>query len=236
LKELKEVLGLPALPHRIEGFDISTIQGAESVGSMVVFVDGVATPSEYRRFKIREVEGQDDYAMLAEVLRRRFARLCTSGKSDSRQSSASSSQPSLMLVDGGRGQLGAALTARAAFQDCHIPIISLAKEHEQVYVEGRAAAVDLEEYSPGLMILEAVRDEAHRFAVGYHRNLRGASVIKSVLDDVPGIGPRRKRAVLVAYGSVEALRVATAEDIACRCHIPVRTAALLLDRLKASGV
>lgn len=236
LRELKDVLGLPTLPHRIEGFDISTIQGAASVGSMVVFVDGVATPSDYRRFKIREVAGQDDYAMLAEVLRRRFARLCTTGKSDSRRSSAWSSQPSLMLVDGGRGQLGAALTARAAFQDCHIPIISLAKEHEQVYVEGRAAPVDLEEYSPGLMILEAVRDEAHRFAVGYHRNLRGASVIKSVLDDVPGIGPRRKRAVLLAYGSVEALRLATAEDIARTCRIPVATAVLLQDRLKASGV
>jgi len=236
LKELKEVLGLPALPHRIEGFDISTIQGADAVGSMVVFLDGVAKPSEYRRFKIRDVAGQDDYAMLAEVLRRRFRRLRTPGTPDARASSTWSSQPSLILVDGGRGQLGVAVAARDELPDCHVPVVSLAKEHEQVYSERRAEPVAFDSDAPGLMILQAVRDEAHRFAVGYHRILRGASSITSVLDDVPGIGPRRKRAVLVAYESMDALRAADAEAIARTCSIPVATAVLLKQRLEAIQV
>lgn len=235
LAQLKEVLRLPAVPHRIEGYDISTIQGAEAVGSMVVFQDGVAQPSEYRRFKIRTVAGQDDYAMLHEVLQRRFARLRPPARTTSRASAKWSNSPSLVLVDGGRGQLGVALAARDALRGFDIPIISLAKEHEQVYAEGRAEPVALAQDSPGLLLLQALRDEAHRFAVAYHRNLRDVSMQTSILDAVPGIGPRRKRSVLLAYDSLEALRAAAPEDIARKSRIPVATAVHLKEMLGADA-
>ena len=234
LRELKEVLALSELPNRIEGVDISTIQGSESVGSMVVFVDGVAKPSEYRRFKIRSVEGQDDYAMLAEVLQRRFARMCAAGTRASDKPAGWALRPALILVDGGRGQLGSALAARDMFSDCSVPIVSLAKQYEQVYAERRREPVALAADSAALMLLQAVRDEAHRFAVGYHRRLHGASVIASLLDDVTGIGPRRKRTLLLAYDSLDALWAATPEEITRRCGIPLATVRKLKDRLAAS--
>jgi excinuclease ABC subunit C len=234
LKELKEALGLTALPRRIEGFDISTTQGMGAVGSMVVFADGVPTPSEYRRFRIRSVEGQDDYAMLREVLLRRLARARPGQSAQHEASSRWGESPSLIMVDGGRGQLSAALSAREESAAGHIPVISLAKEHEEVFSEGRATPVDLAADSPGLLLLQAVRDEAHRYAVTYHRKVRSAASMASSLDAVSGIGPRRKRRLLLAFDSLDALRSASATDIASRSGIPLQVASALKVALAAA--
>jgi excinuclease ABC subunit C len=225
-------LRLPALPRRIEGFDISTIQGSESVGSMIVFEEGVPKPSEYRRFKIRSVAGQDDYAMMREVLRRRFSRLDSGGVSDSVQ--GWKAVPSLMLVDGGLGQLGVALQERDAASLGRIPVVALAKEFELVYVEGTTQPAELAQDTAGLRILQAVRDEAHRFAVSYHRSLRDSSTMGSLLDDVGGIGPRRKRALLLAFDSIDKIRQASVEEISTRAGIPVETARQVKARLAGS--
>ena len=232
LKELKDVLRLPALPRRIEGFDISTMQGKESVGSMVVFEDGIPRPSEYRRFKIRTVEGQDDYAMMREVLRRRFHRLETGGSSGDGR--GWKTPPSLMLIDGGLGQLGVALHERDAADLGRIPVVSLAKEHELVYTEGSVRPAGFSRDAAGLRILQAVRDEAHRFAVSYHRSLRDTSTMGSLLDDVSGIGPRRKRALLLAFESIDEIRSAPVEDIAGRAGIPVALAKQVKESLERS--
>lgn len=220
LKALKETLGLPSLPRRIEAYDISTLQGSNAVGSMVVFEDGISRPSEYRRFRIRSVQGQDDYAMMREVLRRRFARLETVSKSGSKSSAPWNSVPSLIVVDGGRGQLGAALTARDESTMRRVPIIGLAKREEQVYTGGNASPTVLPDQSPALYLLQAVRDEAHRFAVSYHRNLRGSSALSSTLDAIPGIGPSRRRALLVAFTDLDELRSVSVEEIRRRAGVP----------------
>ena len=232
LRELKDVLRLPVLPRRIEGFDISTIHGKESVGSMVVFEDGVPKPSEYRRFKIRTVQGQDDYAMMREVLRRRFGRLDSGGVSTGAQ--GWKAVPSLMLVDGGLGQLGVALSERNAAGLGRIPIVSLAKEFELVYVEGSTQPAEIAGDAAGLRILQAVRDEAHRFAVSYHRSLRDSSAMGSLLDDVGGIGPRRKRALLLTFDNIDEIRKCPVEDISKRAGIPVAIAHQVKERLAAS--
>ena len=233
LKELKDVLGLGSIPHRIEGFDISTTQGTESVGSMVVFEDGVPKPSDYRRFRIRTVTGQDDYSMMHEVLLRRFAKLGRSGtvSKGAKASNRWGGVPSLILVDGGRGQLGVALQARRECSADAIPIIGLAKEHEYVYSEHGTEPVNLAQESPGSRILQAVRDEAHRFAITYHRGLRRASMIVSVLDSVPGIGPARKRALLRAFGTVDAIRAASVDDLVSKATLPLPIAQSLSERL-----
>ncbi|MBN1152288.1 MAG: excinuclease ABC subunit UvrC [Dehalococcoidia bacterium] len=235
LKQLKEVLLLPSPPRRIEGYDISTIQGHEPVGSMVAFIDGVPKPSEYRRFRIRHIEGQNDFAMLGEVLSRRLSRLRAASPGERRVSTGWQQVPSLIMVDGGRGQLSAALASRAAFPGCSIPIVSLAKEHEQVFVEGSAEPAPLPKDSPGLLILQAVRDEAHRFAVSYHRRLHGKSAFASVLDDVAGIGPRRKRVLRLTYESLDALRAAPADEIASKCSLPLEVAQRLKHHLEADS-
>ncbi len=233
LRQLKDELGLAVLPRRIEGFDVSTTQGTDGVGSMVVFEDGIPKPSEYRRFKIRSVVGQDDYAMLREVLRRRFARMANQGKPGVKSADKWAETPSLILVDGGRGHIGVALSVRDEYSGHNVPVVGLAKEHEHVYFERGTEPLDLKTDSPGLLLLQAVRDEAHRFAVAYHRNLRDSSVVASVLNDVPGIGPRRKRALFLAFDSLEAIRTASAEEIAEKGGIPIVTARLIKD---ATGV
>jgi len=232
LKELKDVLRLPGLPRRIEGFDISTIQGKDSVGSMVVFEDGIPRPSEYRRFKIRTVKGQDDYAMMREVLRRRFRRLEAGGGSGDGRGWKTT--PSLMLIDGGLGQLGVALRERDSAGFVRIPVVSLAKEYELVYTEGTVRPAGFAADAAGLRILQAVRDEAHRFAVSYHRSLRDTSTMGSLLDDVSGIGPRRKRALLLAFENIEEIRCATAEDISKRAGIPLTVAGAVKESLAGS--
>lgn len=235
LRQLKEVLGLPSLPARIEGFDISTIHGRQAVGSMVVFERGVPRPSDYRRFKIRTVSGQDDYSMMREVLERRFARMDGAARGAARPARTWAGSPDLILVDGGRGQLGVALAVRDAAGATDVRVASLAKEHEIVFYERKAAPAALPEGSPGLLLLQAVRDEAHRFAVAYHRNLRDASAVASVLDGIPGIGPRRKRSLLVSFGSLEALRSAGVDEVARRGRLSRALAERVKDVLSTPG-
>ncbi|HEX6988930.1 MAG TPA: excinuclease ABC subunit UvrC, partial [Bacillota bacterium] len=207
VEDLAAALGLEALPVRIECYDISNFQGRQAVGSMVVFEDGAARKSDYRRFKIRTVEGANDFAMMQEVLYRRFRR-GTDG--DARFAVL----PDLILIDGGKGQLNAALEVLQALNLDHIPIAALAKRFEEVYLPGRPEPLRLDENSPGLLLLRRVRDEAHRFAVTYHRKLRTGGSIRSLLDDIPGIGPRRRRALLKHFGTLEAIRAATVDELA----------------------
>ena len=202
--ELKEALGLPVTPARIEAFDISNIQGAEAVGSMVSFVNGRPLKAGYRHFKIRGVEGSDDFAMMREVLARRLAHMREGHER----------HPDLILVDGGKGQVSAARQAMSELELTGIPIIGLAKKNEEVYVEGRSDPLRLPRRSAALRLLQRIRDEAHRFAIEYHRKLRRKKLRLSELDGIPGIGESRKTTLLVEFGSVETLKAATAERIA----------------------
>jgi excinuclease ABC subunit C len=205
LQELKQRLHLPRLPRRIECYDISNIQGTLAVGSMVVLEKGWPRPAHYRRFRIKTVAGADDYAMIQETLRRRFKR-------GSAGEGAWGMVPDLVLIDGGRGQLNAALQVRKEL-GLAVPTASLAKENEEVFIPGNPEPICLPKDSPALHILQRARDEAHRFAVSYHRKLRHKEAVASALDDIPGIGPRRKRALLKKFGSVEAIRQASLEDL-----------------------
>ncbi len=207
LKEIKEALDLPHSPERIEGYDISDIQGAAAVGSMVVFEKGKPKSAHYRRFRIKSVSGVDDYAMLAEVLRRRFKRADAA-------SGSWAIKPDLVLIDGGKGQLNAALAAMREMGAESIPAAGLAKENEELFIPGRAKPIVLPPSSPGLQLLQRLRDEAHRFALGYHHRLRKRETFASVLDGVPGIGAKRKKALLRHFGSLKAIREASVEELA----------------------
>ncbi len=207
LKELQDKLGLPDLPKRIECYDISNTGGKLAVGSMVVFENGYPKKDHYRRFKIKTVTGSDDYAMIKEVLRRRLKRGAEN------EGSTWTNMPSLLLIDGGKGHLNAAIEVLKE-TGASMPVASLAKEHEEVFVPGRGEPLDIPGSSAGLYLLERIRDEAHRFAIGYHGRLRLKRGIVSALDSVPGIGPKRKKALLNRFGSVKALKEATIEEIA----------------------
>jgi excinuclease ABC subunit C len=204
LGELKKALGLPVTPSRIEAFDISNVQGSGAVGSMVTFVDGRPLKSGYRHFRIRTVEGQDDFAMMKEVLLRRFERL-RDGKSR---------RPDLILIDGGKGQISAAMEAMRASGLSPISVIGLAKRDEEIFLPGQKAPVILPRRNPGLKLLQKARDEAHRFAVEYHRKLRSRGLAESELDEIPGVGELRKTQLLVRFGSLEGLREVSEGDIA----------------------
>jgi excinuclease ABC subunit C len=205
LRELKQELKLPRLPRRIECYDISNIQGALAVGSMVVLEKGWPRPAHYRRFRIRTVAGADDYAMIQETLRRRFKRGSTG-------EGAWGVTPDLVLIDGGKGQLNAGLEVTKEL-GLATPMASLAKENEEVFIPGNPEPVRLAKDSPALHILQRARDEAHRFAISYHRKLRHREAVASALDSIPGIGPRRKRTLLRRFGSIEAIRQASLEDL-----------------------
>jgi excinuclease ABC subunit C len=205
LQELKNRLRLPRMPLRIECYDVSNIQGTSATGSMVVLEKGLPKPAHYRRFRIRTVVGADDYAMLQETLRRRFGR----GLTDEGAWTA----PDLVLIDGGRGQLNAALKLRQEFGLDSIPMVSLAKENEEVFVADEPNPVQIARDSPALHILQRARDEAHRFAITYHRKLRSKEAITSALDNIPGIGPERKKALLKKFGSIEAIKQASLEEL-----------------------
>lgn len=206
LEELKERLELPRVPLRIEAYDISNIHGNLAVGSMTVLDKGMPKPSHYRRFKIKSVAGIDDYAMIQEVLRRRFRRHIAA-------EDKWAVTPDLILIDGGKGHLNAALEALKEFGLDSIPVASLAKE-ESVFIPGKSEAVEIPQTSIALHLLQRIRDEAHRFALGYHQRLRHREGIASALDSIPGIGPKRKKALLRKFGSVQAIREASKEDIA----------------------
>ncbi|MEW5762355.1 MAG: excinuclease ABC subunit UvrC [Bacillota bacterium] len=204
LQELARALGLPAPPRRIEGFDVSNLQGREAVASMVVFEGGRPQPDAYRRFRVRS-PGPDDYAALEEVVGRRFARA---------GDAAFGPLPDLVLIDGGKGQLNAALKGMEAAACAGIPVVALAKEEELVFAPGRAEPLRLPRDAAALHLLQRVRDEAHRFAVTYHRAARTRKALGSLLEEVEGIGPARRRALLKAFGSLAAVKEASVEELA----------------------
>jgi len=210
LDEIKEELHLTHPPLRMEGYDISDIQGTAAVGSMVVFDRGKPKPSHYRRFRIKTVPRADDYAMLQEVLKRRFKR------SLERNASAPDTWaaiPDLILIDGGRGQLNIALSAMREVGAESVPVASLAKENEEIFIPQKTKPIILPGSSHGLQLLQRLRNEAHRFALDYHQRIRKRETFASTLDAIPGIGPGRKRALLKQFGSVRAIREAPLEKL-----------------------
>ncbi|OQA11213.1 MAG: UvrABC system protein C [Firmicutes bacterium ADurb.Bin373] len=219
LAGLAEELGLAGPPHRMECYDISNTQGTNSVASMVVFIDGKPANEQYRRFRIRTVEGPDDFASMQEALRRRFKRaaeeqeLLNSGLISSREAKFFT-LPDLVIIDGGKGQLSAARHVMQELGFSHIPAFGLAKEEERIFAEGRSTPIVINRDSPALRLLQRLRDEAHRFALAYHRNVRSKAGLKSLLDEVEGIGEVRRRALLKAFGSLREIEKATPEQLA----------------------
>ena len=203
LLQLQEVLELPRPPQRIEAFDISNLGSDFAVGSMVVFEEGEPAKSEYRRFRIRTVEGQDDFAMMREVVSRRYFRAVKEN----------GVLPDLILIDGGKGQLNSAIEALKALHLDSLPTIGLAKQFEHIFVPGKSEPIILQKNNPALHLIQRVRDESHRFAVNYHRKLRSKDLTHSVLDEVPGIGPKRKQALLSRFGSIEKIQKASLDEL-----------------------
>jgi excinuclease ABC subunit C len=206
--ELADALGLERLPRRIECFDISNLQGTNPVASMVVFEDGKPKKSDYRRFTIKQVEGPNDFAMMQEVIRRRFKRATADDASEDWRK-----LPDLVIVDGGKGQLNAALEILRELE-VTVPIVGLAKENEELFLPGERDPVILPRDAQSLFLVQRVRDEAHRFAITFHRQRRKKAEFKSALDDLPGIGPHRKKALLKAFGSLKRIRDASVEELA----------------------
>jgi excinuclease ABC subunit C len=206
LKEVQERLNLPRLPNRMECYDISNIRGTFAVGSMVVFENGRPKPSAYRRFKIKTVEGIDDYAMMQEVLRRRFKRV------KAQDATSWAVIPDLVLIDGGRGHLTSAQEVMRELEIDSIPLAALAKENEEVFLPDVAEPLVLPRDSQALYLLQRIRDEAHRFALSYHLHVRRKAALTSAWS-VPGIGPKRKRALLKKFGSVRGMKEASVEEL-----------------------
>ncbi len=221
LSDLQEALSLPNPPLRMECYDISTTQGIEVVGSMVVFEQGVPKKSDYRRFQIKTVEGQDDFASMREVLTRRFdrwRRISNGELKGTRGSQGWSRLPDLLIVDGGKGQLGMAVEVLKAFdlQD-KVPVVGLAKQHEEIFKPGRSTSLRFDPAAPAILLLRRIRDEAHRFAITYHRQRRGKRGLASQIDEIPGIGPVKRKALLKHFGSLEGIRDATVDEL---CKAP----------------
>jgi len=221
LAELQRILHLPTLPRHIEAFDISTSQGREKVGSLVVFEEGKPAKSQYRRFAIKGIEGLDDFACMKQVVQRRFARLVREKRK----------LPDLLLVDGGKGQLSAARDALSSLGITGQPIIGLAKRLEEVFVPDDPLPQNIPRTSSALKLLQSVRDEAHRFAVTYHRLLRKRKTLESVLDEIPGVGPARRRALLNHFGTMARLRSADIHDIEATSGISPKLARAIHDFL-----
>ena len=260
LDELEQALSLPAPPHRIECYDISHNQGDSTVASMVVFLDGRPATREYRRFRIKSIDGPDDFASMAEVMRRRFRRLgeqrqaeraegyelpAELGPADAEEQPDSEGQPNgetersgdegwgaipdLVIVDGGRGQVSAAHDVMRNLAVDDIPLAGLAKREELLFVVDTAEPIRLDRRSQGMYLVQRIRDEAHRFAISYHRRLRAQRASRSPLDRIAGIGPTRKKALLRKFGSLQAIRAASAEEIAATPGLTRRVA----EQLKA---
>jgi excinuclease ABC subunit C len=229
LRSLQEVLGLPEPPLRIECFDISTIQGRDTVGSMVVMEDGMPRTADYRRFKVRGVAGQDDFAAMEEVVRRRLTAYLAERDRPVDERGKFAYPPSLLLVDGGMGQVSRAVQVTEEL-GLDIPVAGLAKRMEEVYLPGRPEPLRIPRGEDALYLLQRIRDEAHRFAVSYHRTLRGRRMVDSVLDAVPGIGAARKKALLRKFGSLKRIREADVEELGE--VIPAAVAARLHDALR----
>jgi excinuclease ABC subunit C len=252
LEEIQQALELDDVPLRIECYDISNLQGTEVVASMVVFEDGLARKSEYRRFVIRGVEGQNDVASMHEVITRRFRRLLDEqARSELRPGDDQSGPmlvdpetgrprkfayaPGLVVVDGGPPQVAAAQRALDELGVVDIPVVGLAKRLEEVWVPGQEDPVILRRSSEGLYLLQRIRDEAHRFAITHHRSRRSKSMVESLLDDVPGLGEVRRKTLLKHFGSLKKLREAEVAEIALVPGIGPTTAAAIKDAVAAAA-
>jgi excinuclease ABC subunit C len=242
LTELADALELPAPPHRIECYDISNIQGTNPVASMVVFVEGRAKKSDYRKFKIQYDQGPNDFAMMQETLRRRLRYLRhetddTVNKTEKELAKKEkfNRKPDLLLIDGGKGQLGAVVEVIDEFDMTGIPVAGLAKEHEWLYVPGNPDPIVLPPNSPGLHLIMRIRDEAHRFAVTYHRQRRGKAMTRSKLDALAGVGPVRRKRLLAEFGSVAAIKRASVDEIAAVKGMTATLAAQVKSALEGSS-
>ena len=227
--EVQEALNLPKLPNRIECYDISNIQGTNAVGSMVVFENGAPKTSDYRRFQIKSVKGIDDYSMMREMLTRRFNRMSNLSNENTAKLQKTSNQeawtmkPDLVLIDGGKGHLGAALQVFLEMGISDVPLASLAKENEELFTPPKN--------SPGMYLVQRARDEAHRFAITYHRKRRSNQSFQSSLDLIPGIGPKKRRSLLRKYGSIKNIKDSSLEDIATTPGITLKLAEQILDHI-----
>jgi excinuclease ABC subunit C len=230
LEELREALNLESLPVRIECFDVSNIQGESIVASMVVFVDGRQRNAHYRTFAIRGLQGQDDVGAIREAVARRFRRLRDGDRDES-----FSRMPNLVVVDGGRGQLAAALAAMEELDLERVAVIALAKREEEVFVPDAPRPIRLDPHSPGLQLLQRVRDEAHRVALRYHRTRRGTRSMETIFETLPGVGPARRRAILRHFGSVERFLDASQEELEGVPGLPQKTARALYAQLHKAG-
>ena len=258
LNDLASELGLSRVPERIECYDMSNIQGTSAVGSMVVFIDGRPEPKEYRRFRIRSGDTPDDFRMMAEVLRRRFSRvaklrsetgalsLAAVGADEApeeleteegeRPREQAWAVPDLVIVDGGKGQLSAAVGVMNELAITDVPLTGLAKRFEELYLPGRSDPVVLPRRSQALYLVQRIRDEAHRFAITYHRDVRGKRALRSELDEIAGIGPGRKKALLKRFGSVRRIREASVDEVAATPGISRDLAERLKGHLAREGM
>ena len=231
LEQLRERLNLESLPIRIECFDISNLQGREIVGSMAVFVDAQPKRAHYRSFGVRGQEGQDDFAAMAQVVERRFARLREASSDES-----FGSAPNLVVIDGGKGQLAAALEAIAGSGGApRVAVIALAKREEEIFLPGRADSIRLDPKDAGLQLLQRIRDEAHRFAIGHHRRRRDTRAFESIFDTLTGVGPTRRRALLQHFGSAERFLAATQEELEGVPGLPAKVARAIFAQLHRAG-
>jgi excinuclease ABC subunit C len=236
LAELADKLGLEQAPLRIECYDISNLGPTDTVGSMVVFEDGLPKRTDYRRFQIKGVAGQDDFASMEEMLRRRFTRMLQERDAEpGERRRRFSYPPSLVVIDGGRGQLGRATEVLAEL-GLSIPHIGLAKKLEEVYFPDHPEPLVIPRGSEALFVLQHVRDEAHRFAVRYHREKREKRALASPLDEIPGVGPARKKALLRRFGSLAKVRAATPEELGATPGIGPELAAAIHTHLATPSV
>jgi len=236
LEELKDILDLSGPPARIEAFDISNTQGAQSVGSMVVMKDGKSSNRDYRRFRIKTVEGPNDFASMREIIFRRFKHGLQEAEERETEGLPAeggkfSELPDLVLIDGGKGQLNAALSAMEEL-GVKIPAFGLAKRIEEIVLPDGEESILLERHSAALHLIQRLRDEAHRFAITHHRSLRGKAAVKSRLEEIPGVGPARRKALLTHFPTIEALEAASPEEIARVPGVPINVAREILNFLK----
>ena len=235
LESLRESLNLESLPVRIECFDISNLQGRDIVASMTVFVDAQPKKAHYRSFTVRGLDGQDDFASMGQVIARRFARLRDAGDAG-RYDESFATVPNLVVIDGGKGQLAAALEAMQATAGLpRVAVIALAKREEEVFVPGRSQPILLDRHDPGLQLLQRIRDEAHRFAITFHRQKRDTRAFESIFDTLDGIGPARRRAILQHFGSADRFLAASQEELEAVPGLPAKTARSVFGQLHRTG-